>query len=466
MSKKTDQELIAEVVQHFIAELDLLKEANFLIRGRNSGGTVLNLYGLQDPEGHAARKVWKAARKMSPNKIAELKSAVGVRLKGAARELASADRDWKEREAHLTSAFGKDWFNDVRTPDEAHTTHTELARRHHAAARKFHTLRAIHSGLEKAHNELQPEAAVTEAKLFSGSQDLAEGKHFPSSGDFQSDTKTLKEGIGYSNEPKEDEIWTHKAHGNRTLVMRGTKAGGMIGHVDRIPNVNLSNMSTNPEEDSFHAYGLKYRRGKHGIIHGVTRRLGEFKSQDDALAAIKKFHKIKEGAGSNNLKEDANLSGLKEAVKKGADEIRRGELSKKRIKDIIAEARASLESKNGESIDEAIIKQFPKSRRDHQEKKRNTELYNLYHKTLAHAKTLSDRDLAARVKRHEDERHVEWHDENPARNNPDGNIPNIENAHYKLQAYAYEHRLRTGKPHPALDSFTPEYVDQQLKDRY
>lgn len=133
--------------------------------------------------------------------------------------------------------------------------------------------------------------------------------------------------------------------------------------------------------------------------------------------------------------------------------------AKKTESDIIAEAiKVHLE--------EAIVKQFPKSPEEHKEKMHNSRLYKTYHKALAHAKTLSDNDLAARVKRHENERHEAWHEENPARQNPDGNIPNIEDAHFRLQAYAYEHRRRKGQPHPPFDSFTPEYVDSQLKDRY
>jgi hypothetical protein len=115
---------------------------------------------------------------------------------------------------------------------------------------------------------------------------------------------------------------------------------------------------------------------------------------------------------------------------------------------------------------EAAVKQFPKNRKEHAERMHNTHLYNTYHKALAHAKTLSDNDVAARVKRHEDERHREWHEGNPARKNPDGNIPNIETAHFKLQAYQYEHRNRKGQKHPDLDSGTPEYIDQITKDRY
>lgn len=104
-----------------------------------------------------------------------------------------------------------------------------------------------------------------------------------------------KSTIGYSNEPKENEVWVMKPHaGNpmRHLVMKGTRAGGLLGHVDRIPNVNLSDMSTDPEKDGHHAYAVKYRKGKHGIIKGVTHRLGEFSTHDDAVAAIKKFHKV------------------------------------------------------------------------------------------------------------------------------------------------------------------------------
>lgn len=491
MSKKTEQELLAEAMQvqlvesHELVRVQICEDAensiseaspgvNPLIRGRNSGGSVLKLYGLQDPEGHAARKVWKAARKMSPDKVAELKSAVAVRLKGAERDLASAENDWKAHDSYLQNALGKDWFGDPRTPDEAYRGHNELAKRHQAAHRRLHTMRAIHTGLTKAHNELtkgssddhhvaegigysnepttleeakEVHQVFIDGKLESShsSEEDAKKRIKQLAFDYKHRTKepfmaggkdkrpkieirkNLKESsleeankssIGYSNEPKENEVWTHKAHGNRTLVMKGTKVGGMIGHIDHIPHVNLVDMSSDPSKDGHHAYGLKYRRGKHGIIHAVTHRLGEFASHEDALGAIKKFHKIKE----SNLSES--------------------------------------------QLDEAIIKQFPKNRHDHQERKRNTELYNLYHKTLSHAQSLSDRDLDARVKRHEEERHVAWHDNNPARNNPDGNIPNIENVHWKLQAYAYEQRRRKGIPHPALDSFTPEYVDAQLKDRY
>jgi hypothetical protein len=128
---------------------------------------------------------------------------------------------------------------------------------------------------------------------------------------------------------------------------------------------------------------------------------------------------------------------------------------KKTEQDIIAEA-----------ITEAVIKHFPKSREDHKERLHNTHLFNTYHKALAHAKTLSDNDLAARIKRHEGERHEAWHEDNPARQNPDGNIPKIEELHYRANAYRYEHRQRRGERHPDLDSFTPEYVDRVLKDRY
>ena len=117
-------------------------------------------------------------------------------------------------------------------------------------------------------------------------------------------------------------------------------------------------------------------------------------------------------------------------------------------------------------ISEAIIKQFPKDRKEHAKRMHSTHLFNTYHKALAHARTLSDNDVAARVKRHENERHREWHEDNPARKNDDGNIPNIETAHFKLLAYQYEHRNRKGQKHPDLDSGTPEYVDEILKDRY
>lgn len=101
-----------------------------------------------------------------------------------------------------------------------------------------------------------------------------------------------KSSIGYSNEPGENEVWTHKAHGNRHLVMKGTKVGGMLGHVDMVPHVNLTDMSNDPSKDGHHAYGVKYRKGKGGILHAVTHRLGEFNTHDAAVAAVKKFHKI------------------------------------------------------------------------------------------------------------------------------------------------------------------------------
>lgn len=111
-------------------------------------------------------------------------------------------------------------------------------------------------------------------------------------GDVQLICEDEKSSIGYSNEPRENEVWVMKAHGNRHLVMKGVRAGGMLGHVDLIPHVNLTDMSNDPEKDGHHAYAVKYRKGKHGIIHAVTHRLGEFNTHDAAVAAIKKFHKV------------------------------------------------------------------------------------------------------------------------------------------------------------------------------
>jgi hypothetical protein len=109
-----------------------------------------------------------------------------------------------------------------------------------------------------------------------------------------------------------------KAHGNRTLLMKGREVGDLIGdlmgHIDVIPDVDLSDMSTRGDEH--HAYAVSRRKGKHGIPHYVTRRLGAFKSHEDATAAVKKFHKLDEGTVSKNqhgqtLTEDALKHQLK-----------------------------------------------------------------------------------------------------------------------------------------------------------
>jgi hypothetical protein len=95
-----------------------------------------------------------------------------------------------------------------------------------------------------------------------------------------------------ASEQKDDEILVHKAHGNRHLVMKGKKVGGLLGHIDRIPNVNLDDMSSSPETDGHHAYGLEWKTGKSGIPKERQRRLGQFPSHEEAVAAIKKFHKL------------------------------------------------------------------------------------------------------------------------------------------------------------------------------
>lgn len=105
-----------------------------------------------------------------------------------------------------------------------------------------------------------------------------------------------------------------KAHGNRTLLLKGKEVGDLLGHVDVIPSVNLSDMSTSGEEH--HAYAVSRRKGKHGISHHVTRRLGSFGSHEAAVAAVKKFHKLNEGTvgkktETQTLSEDALKHQLK-----------------------------------------------------------------------------------------------------------------------------------------------------------
>lgn len=95
------------------------------------------------------------------------------------------------------------------------------------------------------------------------------------------------------DDAQSNEVKLIQAHGDRLLVMRRSGTGLMIGHVDRVPYVNITDMSADPERDSFHAYGIRLRKGKRGIPHSVTHRLGEFNSHDEAVAAVKKFHKIK-----------------------------------------------------------------------------------------------------------------------------------------------------------------------------
>lgn len=130
-----------------------------------------------------------------------------------------------------------------------------------------------------------------------------------------------------------------------------------------------------------------------------------------------------------------------------------------------------------EIIFEGIVKQFPRDSLDHKQRMQSTRLYKTYHKALAHAKTLSDNDLAARVKRHGDEAHTAQHLDTRAHFFDsagrlkdeaayDKHLRNMEELHYTAQAYAYEHRTRRGEKHPAFDSYTPEYIDQQTKDRY
>lgn len=93
-----------------------------------------------------------------------------------------------------------------------------------------------------------------------------------------------------------------KAHGNRTLLMKGKEAGDLVGHVDIVPRVDVTTMADKGE--GHHAYAVSKRKGKHGISHYVTRRLGEFNTHDEAVAAIKKFHKIEEGVSAKKTEGD------------------------------------------------------------------------------------------------------------------------------------------------------------------
>lgn len=153
---------------------------------------------------------------------------------------------------------------------------------------------------------------------------------------FAEAAESKKSSIGYSNEPGENEVWTHKAHGNRHLVMKGTKVGGMLGHIDRIPNVDMGDMSSDASKDGHHAYGIKYQKGKGGILKKVDARLGEFPSHEDALAAIKKFHKINE----EHLTEDYEPGSFEEfhelfkkhvKIKKTYDQARKDGMGSKQI---------------------------------------------------------------------------------------------------------------------------------------
>jgi hypothetical protein len=96
-----------------------------------------------------------------------------------------------------------------------------------------------------------------------------------------------------------------KAHGNRTILMKGKEAGDLVGHVDVIPRVDVTTMADKGE--GHHAYAVSKRKGKHGISHYVTRRLGEFNTHDEAVAAVKKFHKIEEGVSVPTKKSEGDI---------------------------------------------------------------------------------------------------------------------------------------------------------------
>lgn len=88
------------------------------------------------------------------------------------------------------------------------------------------------------------------------------------------------------------EVIVHKGAGNRTIVSHGKEVGSMIGHIHHVPHVSLVDLSSDPSKDRFHAYASVARRDAHGISHPATKRLGDFANPDDALSAIKKFHKL------------------------------------------------------------------------------------------------------------------------------------------------------------------------------
>lgn len=96
-----------------------------------------------------------------------------------------------------------------------------------------------------------------------------------------------------------------KAHGNRKLLLKGDGVGNLMGHVDVIPKVDISDMSQSGEEH--HAYGTSRRKGKHGILHHVTRRLGAFNTHEEAVAAVKKFHKIEESTSAKGKLSEGDI---------------------------------------------------------------------------------------------------------------------------------------------------------------
>lgn len=82
---------------------------------------------------------------------------------------------------------------------------------------------------------------------------------------------------------------------SRSLVMHGDGENDrMIGHIDHIPHVDIHSLEADPAKDRFHAYAKGSRLDSHGLAHPTYKRLGHFAHPDEAIAAIKKHHKIED----------------------------------------------------------------------------------------------------------------------------------------------------------------------------
>lgn len=270
--KKSEQELIAEG----IGSLSSVQENNGLVRGRNSGDTVRQVDGPQDPESHATRQVWKAARKMSPEKVSALKDKAALRLKSAKRDLDSADRQWKEGESEVENNLGKDWQDNVRTPDDVHSHISQLADQFNSAHRKFHTLRAIHAGLEKAHAEHQ------------------KGTKAPVLGEAQTPPDALKPDVD-PKDPYEMNKHVWHQHGRREL------AQGSVGNVKRAAQVALDKIEKHQDA---HRDALSKGDSKSAEKHAleVKKHQGAF---DGLMASLDKPTKF--GKPKSSLKESSDF---------------------------------------------------------------------------------------------------------------------------------------------------------------